>query len=453
MSDPIRNASPDNNSAETEVDPALWDRRVFMKRLMIGSGAAAFAAMGAATVQADQARAADPSPSPSDSAPPSTTPTGPPPGGPGGGGGPGAQVVTDDFFGLTTDGYKIDGLYAVHSTGVSTDKIVAAATAFLASLDDTQKAATQFGVHSLEWRQWSNIDNYARNGVELGQLSDAQKQAGLAMVRSALSARGITLTDTIRRINGVAGRLIGSTVTFNEEYYFFTIMGTPSATQPWGFQFEGHHLALNYFVLGDQVVMTPSFLGSEPTSLTDDQTGAPLLIFDDYFAAALATINALSPANQALAILSPNKTGGNNVAEAFRDNVAVPYAGAAAGGFSHTEKQALLTLVQLFLTINDTGQAAIKLAEITKHLDDTHFAWVGATTAEAVFWFRIHSPVIYIEFECATPGPLGRIYGGSGPGGAPTRQHVHCVIRTPNGNDYGKELLRMHYATSPHHQH
>jgi len=27
----------------------------------------------------------------------------------------------------------------------------------------------------------------------------------------------------------------------------------------------------------------------------------------------------------------------------------------------------------------------------------------------------------------------------------PTRQHIHTVVRTPNGNDYGKDLLRQHY--------
>ena len=28
----------------------------------------------------------------------------------------------------------------------------------------------------------------------------------------------------------------------------------------------------------------------------------------------------------------------------------------------------------------------------------------------------------------------------------PIRQHIHAVVRTPNGNDYGKDLLRQHYA-------
>ena len=51
---------------------------------------------------------------------------------------------------------------------------------------------------------------------------------------------------------------------YGEWLYWITIMGEPSATEPWGWQLDGHHLIINYFVLGDQVVMTPLFVGSEP---------------------------------------------------------------------------------------------------------------------------------------------------------------------------------------------
>jgi hypothetical protein len=30
------------------------------------------------------------------------------------------------------------------------------------------------------------------------------------------------------------------------------------------------------------------------------------------------------------------------------------------------------------------------------------------------------------------------------------RTHIHTVVRTPNGNDYGKDLLRQHYASFDH---
>ena len=45
-------------------------------------------------------------------------------------------------------------------------------------------------------------------------------------------------------------------------------MGTPSASEPWGWQLDGHHAIVNYFVLGDQVVMSPFFAGPEPVVAT-----------------------------------------------------------------------------------------------------------------------------------------------------------------------------------------
>jgi hypothetical protein len=42
--------------------------------------------------------------------------------------------------------------------------------------------------------------------------------------------------------------------------------------------------------------------------------------------------------------------------------------------------------------------------------------------------------------------------GSSGRGSGAPQKRVHSVIRTPNGNDYGRELLRQHYLTSPHHR-
>jgi len=34
----------------------------------------------------------------------------------------------------------------------------------------------------------------------------------------------------------------------------------------------------------------------------------------------------------------------------------------------------------------------------------------------------------------------------------PAKFHVHTIVRTPNGNDYGFDLLRQHYKHAPHHR-
>ncbi len=87
------------------------------------------------------------------------------------------------------------------------------------------------------------------------------------------------------------------------------------------------------------------------------------------------------------------------------------------------------------------------MKEVERHLADTRFAWIGGTEAESVFYYRIHSPVVLIEFDHQRPANLSRL--ASDPR-QPTRQHIHAVVRTPNGNDYGKDLLRQHHLSHRH---
>ncbi len=89
----------------------------------------------------------------------------------------------------------------------------------------------------------------------------------------------------------------------------------------------------------------------------------------------------------------------------------------------------------------------VKMDEVRRHLDNTWFAWIGGTEDNSVFYYRIYSPVILIEFNHQRPANLRP------PGAdlqAPTRQHIHVVVRTPNGNDYGRDLLRQHHARFDH---
>jgi hypothetical protein len=85
--------------------------------------------------------------------------------------------------------------------------------------------------------------------------------------------------------------------------------------------------------------------------------------------------------------------------------------------------------------------------EVKRHIDRTSFAWIGGSTSQSVYYYRIQSPVILIEFDHQRPANLSRFAKNPE---LPTRQHIHCVVRTPNGNDYGKDLLRQHYQSHAH---
>jgi hypothetical protein len=89
----------------------------------------------------------------------------------------------------------------------------------------------------------------------------------------------------------------------------------------------------------------------------------------------------------------------------------------------------------------------VKLDEVRAHLGQTHFAWIGGTADDSVFYFRIHSPVVLIEFDHQRPANLRHLAKDPS---LPNREHIHVVVRTPNGNDYGKDLLRQHLSAHPH---
>jgi Protein of unknown function (DUF3500) len=225
-----------------------------------------------------------------------------------------------------------------------------------------------------------------------------------------------------------------------------TVMGTPSSDEPWGWQLDGHHAIINYFVLGDQVVMTPFFAGSEPVIARSGKYKGTSVLQDEQ-SKGLALINTLNEGQRAKAILKFSKTGDENLTEAWKDNVVLDYAGVRAPELSDVQRRQLLDLIALYVDNMDDGHARVKMNEVRDHLDRTFFAWIGKTDAGSVFYYRIYSPVVLIEFDHQRPVGLRHLVKDPN---LPTLDHIHTVVRTPNGNDYGKDLLRLHYLQHPH---
>ena len=355
--------------------------------------------------------------------------------------------LAEPFKGVTAAGSIETGLFAVRSTGVSTAPVQKATAEFLRSLTAEQRAKTVFGVEDDEWRKWMNQHFYLRQGVSFKEMSDAQRETAFGLLRAALSARGLKLTRDVMKLNHTLGELNNNDFEqYGEWLYHLTVMGQPSATEPWGWQLDGHHMIVNYFVLGDQVVMTPFFTGSEPVTAKAGKFAGTSILQEEQ-AAGLAMINGLDDGQRKKAILDVSKPGNNNLGEAWKDNVVVNYAGVPANEMSPAQRERLVALVKLFVDNMDEGHAKVKMDEVRAHLNRTHFAWVGGTDSEAVFYYRIHSPVILVEFDHQRPANLRQLAADPS---KPTREHIHVVVRTPNGNDYGKDLLRQHYSKHKH---
>jgi hypothetical protein len=128
---------------------------------------------------------------------------------------------------------------------------------------------------------------------------------------------------------------------------------------------------------------------------------------------------------------------------AFQDNRVVPYEGLRGTELTALQRRNLLDLVQNYLSSLPDGPRAARMAEVERHMADTHFCWIGGFSEDSPFYYRVQSPVTFIEFDHHAGVFL------TNP--EPAKFHVHTIVRTPNGNDYGFDLLRQHYRTSPHH--
>jgi arylsulfatase A-like enzyme len=347
------------------------------------------------------------------------------------------EALSKPFVGITADGKVESGVFSMEATGVTTAPVVKAAEAFLDGLTEAQRKKTRYAVDSDEWRKWASQHSYRRQGVGFNEMNEDQRKLAFGLLESGLSAKGLKLTRDIMRLNETLAELKDNFDEYGQWLYWITIMGEPSTTTPWGWQLDGHHVVINYFVLGDQVVMSPLFIGSEPVR-ADSGKFKGTVIMQEEERKGLEFMNSLDEDQKKKAPVDSDKGPTNTLTEAFHDNVVLDYAGIVASEFNDSQRTQFLDLVNEYVSNMKDGHAKLKMSEVRKHLDETYFAWIGATAPDGVFYYRIHSPVILIEFDHQRPIALARSR-------TPTRNHIHAVVRTPNGNDYGKDLLRQHY--------
>ena len=358
-----------------------------------------------------------------------------------------AESLAQPFVGVATSAGKTQGLFPVVSTGISTEPLAKAAAAFLESLSSLHLAKVQFAIDDPEWRNWSNVDVgiFPRYGLSLEEMNAVQKRAAWDLITKSLSAKGV---ENVRGIMKTEQRLLeinNEPIRYGEEKYYLTIMGIPDTEEPWGWQLDGHHLVINFFVLGDQIVMTPAFWGGEPVSI-EAGLYAGSSIMQEEESLGLAFMQSLDVQQQEQATLQSEKTQNNQLAAANQDNLVLDYAGVKGSGFTSAQRIGLLKLIEVYISNMANSHAQITLKQIAQYMDETYFSWVGSTAADSVFYYRIHSPVILIEFD--HQNPVGTAVKNQA--GRPSRDHIHSVVRTPNGNDYGKDLLAAHLRLHPH---
>ncbi len=347
------------------------------------------------------------------------------------------QSLQQPFKGLTATGEVEPELFPSRATGASTRPLLAAASDFLTSLDARQRAAVSFPLDSEVWRHWSNIHrNVMRHGLCFAELSDRQLDLAYGIMRVALGTRAYETARNAMRLNEHLAELTGLPDEFGEFFYWISIFGTPSSDAPWGFQIDGHHCNINCFVLGDQMVLTPMLLGSEPvTAISGKYKGTTVLREEE--AQGWAFMNSLTPEQRTKATIGYDLPF-DGFASGFKDNVVIPYDGLRVADMTPAQRALLADLIKLYTDRLPAAHAKVRFDEVSQHLGETIFAWIGQFDPVAPFYYRIYSPVIFVEFYHQPGVAL--------PNTGYNRRHAHALVRTPNGNDYGGVLLRQFEA-------
>jgi hypothetical protein len=314
-----------------------------------------------------------------------------------------------------------------------------AATAFLATLDTDQKATASFEFTSPERENWFYTP-VPRKGLAFFAMTDAQRTAATALLKTGMSAKGLAKIEGIRALESVLYEIEGDAGKKPDwdgkphrfpDRYLFTIFGTPSATEPWGWRFEGHHISQNWTVVsGTAIASSPQFFGTNPAEVrTGPKAGTRVLAAEEDLARTLLTsLDEKQRTAAMIAAEAPKDLLSTNQHKADR----LPDTGVAYTALTSGQQQALWKLIEeyAFAQAPSIGQA--RIAEIKK--DGTgkiHFAWMGVAEKGGPHYYRVQGAHFAIEYDNTQNN----------------NNHIHAVWRDYDG-DFGRDILDEHYKTS-----
>ena len=324
----------------------------------------------------------------------------------------------------------IDGVARMRSAAAMAD----AANKFLASLTPEQKAKASFEFGDEQRFDWHFIPR-DRKGLPLKDLDEKQRGLAMEFMKSGLGAAGYKKATTIMSLEPVLAQMEGPSRRFprDPQLYFFSIFGTPSAKTPWGWRVEGHHISLNFTVInGETLSNTPLFFGANPAEIREgERKGLRALAAEEDKGRELVT--ALDEKQRAVAIF--DKTAPGDIITMNKRKVdPLKPDGVAAGQLNKQQKAMLEKLIDEYLSrmpqdIADERSKKLRDAGF----DKIYFAWAGGLNKGDPHYYRIQGPTFLVEYDDTQNNA----------------NHIHSVWRDFNG-DFGEDLLREHYQTTPH---
>jgi len=310
--------------------------------------------------------------------------------------------------------------------------------------EQRQKATFEFA-NSEERLHWHFVptETFARNGLLLRDMTEAQRKLVHDLLKTGLSQRGYLTATQIMDLETVLGALEreqrersgrgGAGLERDPVKYFVSIFGTPSPRDTWAWRVEGHHVSLNFTIVnGTLVAGSPSFFGSNPAEVREGpKKGTRILAAEED--AARALLAALDASQRTKAII--NTDAPNDMLTMANVNITpLSPTGLSYDAMNASQRDLLMKLIDVYTGFMAADIAAERAARFKKAgLEKIGFAWAGSTEKGAKHYYRIQGPTFLVEYDNTQNDG----------------NHIHSVWRDFDG-DFGRDLLREHLRSVAH---
>ena len=290
--------------------------------------------------------------------------------------------------------------------------IARAAAEFLESLDGNQRAKATYAFTDAErvrWH-WTTPRNVPRNGLPLRETSQGQRDLALALLHVSVSDGGFQKALDIISLQNDLGN--------DPELYYVTVFGAPGGAEPWGWRFEGHHLSRHFTFAGDQLAVTPFFLGAWPT-VTD--AGLKALEREEW--AARELIHSLEGSQRQTALFQ-ERTLTRHATQNQPYVTPLDPVGLLAGEFNEDQQTLMLEIIQTYLGTLPAHLARSHFERLRQAgLENVRFGWAGPLESRLPHYYRLQGPTFLLEFDNSRGGGT----------------HIHSVWRD-FAEDFGQHL-------------
>lgn len=309
-----------------------------------------------------------------------------------------------------------------------------AAKEFLETLSPELRKKAQMALDSPDRSKWTYVPG-DRLGVSWGEMSEAQRAKGRALLKSALSDKGVARVETIRQLELVLRQMENGNTGRDPMRYWFMFFGEPSSQNPWVWRYEGHHVSLTFSSRGDTLVgSTPQFFGSNPAEVKIDvpDKGKRALAQEQDLGFKLA--ESLTPSQLAEAVVA--KTAPNDIVTASSRKAGIEgHVGLSYGHMTPAQRGTVRDLLRVFSEVQKPAEQDRRLKKIASEgYDHLVFAWMGPVKRGGRHYYRIQGESFVIEYDNTQEDG----------------NHIHTVWRDYKG-DFGEDLLAEHYEHDHHH--